>query len=575
MEAPNFQIGDIVVPFRIEGPQEGQQGRITALESGNTPHKDFKIKRYNNVSEIGGLARVRFESKNIAMMIPLTNLFHYKDDNDTFQQLRAKIGPKKLMDVFEVGTTPRRPLIGSIFHRAARDIESWCSEKEIVRVISNPQFAKTVVRQVGDLLWSLTDWIQKDERQLQNVTLSNHVHCLGCVSLRERADFTAGNKQVRDMPLDMGENPMPRSSTGTFFDRIHLGITRMEVMHRLLLRDDADGILLCVTRAVGISTPDKPMSFALAYFVHMCAGLLPKMAEVAIGLLSVLLIRNSPAVLEYLFDSDNMLFISAQTRLLQILGWLHLDMGPLSSASGATRMLNIHNGTKCSIDLLPILFHLGTLRRNQEEEEALTCMTTHLGALLHTLASMALNDTQDLDRFDYIKELAEWQESSPVYMKSLLVSDGDAADDDRLWRQELLYEKPISFAAAGLVEVLGWWAYKGVTVDANCRGILAKEQKSWQMIWSESPRLAFAAPIIETLIAGETAPPVRETYLLYGPLYFQHQRCGLSSCRKTAEEAGGMLLRCSGGCEGLEQYCCREHQLAHWNAGHKKFCRRV
>jgi hypothetical protein len=45
---------------------------------------------------------------------------------------------------------------------------------------------------------------------------------------------------------------------------------------------------------------------------------------------------------------------------------------------------------------------------------------------------MALYDSQDMDRFTFIKELAEWQESSPVYMKTLLVSDGED-ENDRLW----------------------------------------------------------------------------------------------------------------------------------------------
>jgi hypothetical protein len=141
-----------------------------------------------------------------------------------------------------------------------------------------------------------------------------------------------------------------------------------------------------ITRAIGISTPDKPMSFALAYFVLECGDLLPKMAEVAIGLLSILIIKNAPAVLEFLFDdSDNMLFASTQTRLLQILGWLDMDLGPLSDASGANRMLNMHHGTKCMIDLLPQLYHLGTLRRNEEEEEVLAVQAIYLVEVLHSL----------------------------------------------------------------------------------------------------------------------------------------------------------------------------------------------
>jgi hypothetical protein len=71
----------------------------------------------------------------------------------------------------------------------------------------------------------------------------------------------------------------------------------------------------------------------------------------------------------------------------------------------------------------------------------------------------------------------------------------------------VLYQKPISFAIAGLVEVLGWWAFKGVTLNVVFRAELEKGQTLLQNVWSQSPRLAFASHIIETLLAGETAPP--------------------------------------------------------------------
>lgn len=80
---------------------------------------------------------------------------------------------------------------------------------------------------------------------------------------------------------------------------------------------------------------------------------------------------------------------------------------------------------------------------------------------------------------------------------------------------------------------------------------------------------------ITSALARKEVPekPTRDASLLYTPLYFEHRRCGLLSCRKLAEDTeSGVLFRCSGGYEGLEQYCCREHQLEHWTRRFARDC---
>lgn len=55
----------------------------------------------------------------------------------------------------------------------------------------------------------------------------------------------------------------------------------------------------------------------------------------------------------------------------------------------------------------------------------------------------------------------------------------------------------------------------------------------------------------------------------------KYGKCGLPTCQATnasAENNTKTLFTC-GGCNGLELYCCREHQRQHW-AVHKRFCKR-
>ena len=142
----------------------------------------------------------------------------------------------------------------------------------------------------------------------------------------------------------------------------------------------------------------------------------------------------------------------------------------------------------------------------------------------------------------------------------------------------------MSCAIVGALEVLGWWARKGhdiSSVECEVLGgtfLLREVVTSWlsllESIATRTPTLSYILPIATALANGEIPPkPKPSSSLLYGPLMDSNRRCGLTSCRKSALEAGVKdLLRCSGGCEGMEQYCCREHQVEDWPA-HKKFCK--
>lgn len=166
-------------------------------------------------------------------------------------------------------------------------------------------------------------------------------------------------------------------------------------------------------------------------------------------------------------------------------------------------------------------------------------------------------------------------------MKPLLLRDGDR-ENRRHWRTDLLEERLLWFAPAAALELLGWWVYQepsflrgSYDVFDECttiQEIMAHMSEDISPILNATEDLAYIGPILNALVAGEVpARPSKRRSLLYGPLLDANKRCGLPSCRSTRGAEGGDLLRCTGGCRGLEQYCCKDHQVEDWGR-HKAFC---
>jgi hypothetical protein len=93
-----------------------------------------------------------------------------------------------------------------------------------------------------------------------------------------------------------------------------------------------------------------------------------------------------------------------------------------------------------------------------------------------------------------------------------------------------------------------------------------------ESIVHHTPAFGYIQPIAQALAKGrKPGRPDGSTSLLFGPLIDSNRRCGLLSCRKTAEDAGVDNLKRCVGCDEMEQYCYREHQKQDWKV-HKIFC---
>jgi hypothetical protein len=218
-------------------------------------------------------------------------------------------------------------------------------------------------------------------------------------------------------------------------------------------------------------------------------------------------------------------------------------------------------------------------------------LTTIFINICHTATLVV--DGQD-DFFDQAPNLEQFPEllSAKILMEPLLYRDGDMTQastvagttTDKKWRARILKQRPMSFAVAGALEILAWWATHGVdlsegTIDTHDSSpisvpeALAEYQEQIGQLAERVPRLGFINKITNDISKGRKPPhPTRKDSLLYGPLIYATRRCGLASCRKLEAVRGGELMRCSGGCGGLEHYCCKEHQKEHWDL-HKRFCK--
>lgn len=141
---------------------------------------------------------------------------------------------------------------------------------------------------------------------------------------------------------------------------------------------------------------------------------------------------------------------------------------------------------------------------------------------------------------------------------------------------ELGREKPLSWALAASVEVLGRWEVRGISMEKqvfeeegsaeSVRSLLVDIKNVCRAMGSDKARLV-TERIIAKLEAGETPElPAMNESILRQPLERMRRRCALCGSE------GGSKYQCAGDCNGLACYCSKEHQREHWKV-HKVFCK--
>jgi hypothetical protein len=380
---------------------------------------------------------------------------------------------------------------------------------------------------------------------------------------------------------------------------VHLTVVTLSIIANLLTKSNADKLVLVLTRerpgydATQTQVVEwlheghvskKPCILpALVGLIDNCSNAFPKAGQLAAGVVSLIICRR-PAVALNTLDGD-MFITSAAQYLEKVFMLIHNTECSVEQNFGVVAFLNI----------LPALYHLGnwTAQHERLQRGLVALLTTILVNICHN-ATIAEDGQEQDDFFDQAPNLEEFPEllQAKILMEPLLYRDGDTTQDstiagttDKKWRARVLKQRPMSFAVAGGLEILAWWATHGVDLSEgmietndsspaiSVPGALGEYQERIGRLAERTPRLAFINMITDDIFKGRKPPhPTRKDSLLYGPLIYADRRCGLVSCRKLEAVRGGELMRCSGGCGGLEHYCCKEHQKDHWDL-HKRFCK--
>jgi hypothetical protein len=467
-------------------------------------------------------------------------------------------------------------------HLLADHLDLWASSNEI-----------------SDLLLD-NDRLQNFVNQFYESSIFIGQFCQANTSSESLLVLVVASCNQYNTPYEVGNCQHPNSpSRETLMEpqvslHVHLTVVTLSIIANLLTKSNADNLVLMLTRERpgSVITETQVVEWlheghvsrklfvlpALVALIDNCSNAFPKAGQLAAGVVSLIICRR-PAVALATLDAE-MLITSAAQYL------------------GKAFML-VHN-TECSVEqyfavvaflnILPALYHLGNWtaehERLQRSFEAL--LMTIFVNICHTATGVVDGQEQD-DFSDQAPNLEELPELLPakILMEPLLYRDGDmtqASTTDNKWRARVLKQRPMSFAVAGGLEILAWWATHGVDLSIgmidthesspiSVPEALEEYQERIGRLAERTPRLAFINKITEDIVKGrKPTHPTRKESLLYGPLIYANRRCGLASCRKLEAVRGGELMRCSGGCGGLEHYCCREHQKEHWDL-RKRFCR--
>jgi hypothetical protein len=462
-------------------------------------------------------------------------------------------------------------------------------------------------------LWASSDEISdllSDNDRLQNLVIKLYGSSMYIGQFCE-AHSLSDNPQVLvvascdkcNTPYDAGNCEHPSSPPrAAFMDpqvslHVHLTVVTLSIISQLLTKSNADKLVLLLAREMPSKcavSHEKKMKWiqkchnslkpnvlpALVALIDNCSNAFPKAGQLGAGVMS-LIICQRPAVALAMLEPDH--FVTSAIQYLKKVFFLvpHNSECSIEQYFGVVAFLNI----------LPALYHLGnwTAQHERLEKSLVALVTTIIINICHSITDVLDGRVQNEAFADQAPDLEECPEllSAKILMEPLMYRDGDttqASATDEKWRARVLKERPMSFAVAAGLEILAWWATHGVDLSKgsiptdgsgpiSALEALAEYQDRIGQLAKRVPRLGFINKITDELSKGRKPPlPTREESLLYGPLIYANRRCGLASCRKLEGVRGGELMRCSGGCGGLEHYCCKEHQKEHWGV-HKVFCK--
>jgi hypothetical protein len=489
---------------------------------------------------------------------------------DWYNKAFAKYMKENLTRIEDLYDKPGSFKARAIYHRAAEQLGVWCTDEEINEfLLDEDRFQSFFGLLITDLA-NFTNYIMEAKvacGKEKSIAFCNEQFCRECAS-----DSKCDPSHVDVVHVLTFED---NERMDVFIQTVHRLTVLLALACGLLVQPKADQLLvrLC-TEFLGRAS----------LIVSLCLTSLSlteksfrKVSHYSAALVSLIIAKRPTAYPEMVGADDDSASVFRLTDCLRSHIFIMLTSGRTN-----LRDWNYHV-THSVVTILPILYHFGSWRKTHRNIGFINLLAGVVGLIKE------LSDTIRYAHLSAMRDTTDYQgrkHNSVHLVEQVFIR----VDEERLgkpfWRQELLARRPVSFAFAGVLEALGYWASNGLDFDLSqtdfldstgCQSMAAFLRRHLETVWlvvRRNPELKYIGPIATALASGSLPSlPDPSISLLYGPLIDSNRRCGLVSCMKTAEEAGlEDLLRCKG-CEGLEQYCCREHQREDWELTHRKFCK--
>lgn len=465
------------------------------------------------------------------------------------------IRPRKIQDLWDDKVQPN----DFAFNHILSDmLFEWATDEEICEFLSNKEELTSIVFNLLQLLVTIGEHLEENPPTSNSCVLVHE--CEGC-SLPCDTGFSSCSDHLL---IKAGKNPM-----------LHKAIMIITILSQLLSHPESDLLATMMTMEFPSNANSDQKRAAYVQnchgqkvpigFIATLVGVFdncwcyPKLCHISAGLLSLLVARRP--VSSFNFMGEDRLLPSLFKYLVRVLELV---------AENNRGLVEKHFGIVAFLNILPVLYMIGGWSRATKSNE--------FKRIVYSLAIIIQNICVPITSCkggnpEYDKAI-DSEEFPDIISAKILIEPLER----RTWRKDLLLKHPKSFAAIAGLEVLGWYSTKGVDMDIKLQNTTLAQsideiRESFVELTEKLEQYRYIIPIMEAVINDEKAPvPDSKVSLLNGPLFDAGKRCGLETCRKNKHDVGQSLFQCSGGCGGLEYYCCKEHQTAHWKV-HKQFCR--